>query len=116
MASARGCERVPIYLGARGLLRRNDLAVWGEAALATTIQITSGLDTASSVSQTRFSLGGRLGLGLEYRGWHYAAPFVSVHAELIPETYNLIWPGLGVVGTTPHIWLGAVVGVAVPIL
>ena len=32
------------------------------------------------------------------------------------ETYNLIWPGLGVVGTTPRVWLGAVVGVAVPIL
>jgi hypothetical protein len=68
------------------------------------------------VTETRVSLGGRLGLGLQYRRWHYAMPFVSVHAELIPQTYNLIWPGLGVVGTTPRVWLGAVVGVAVPIL
>jgi hypothetical protein len=109
-------RRVPIYLGARGLVRGGDLGAWGEAAVAATIQVTRGLDTASSVTATRMSVGGRLGVGLQYRGWDHAIPFVSIHAELIPETYNLTWPGAGVVGTTPHVWLGAVVGVAVPIL
>jgi len=109
-------RRIPIYAGARGVLRHGDLAGWAEVALATTIQVTRGLDTSASVTETRLSLGGRLGVGVSYRAWDHAIPFLAVHAELIPETYDLTWPGAGVVGTMPHVWVGAVAGVAVPIL
>jgi hypothetical protein len=107
--------RVPIDLGVRGRIRRGDFGLSIEGGVAAAVQVTRGLDTPSSNTETRLELGGRLAVAVEYKRWKHVAPMLGLQAEVIPESYDLVWPTLGVVGTTPKYWIGAVAGVALPL-
>ena len=102
--------RVPFSIGGRATWHRGSSAMSFDAAAVAAIQITMGLDTTSSSEQTRLELGLRAAATYTVQAWQHVAPFISIDAELVPSPYDLVWSGMGIVGTTPRAWLGAVIG------
>ena len=114
-ASARQ-QRFPGYLVARLRLRSMPgLEVAFDAGLAAVLFQITGRDVVDAQSVLRADAGGRLSFECRLPalgaagGW---APFVSLQAEYFPRTYRLLVDELGTVGTTPHLWLGASLGIS----
>ena len=105
--------RVPVELAIRGrlFLRRVTLSV--DLGLVLAAQITDGLDVAASVRQARLELGVAGTARVEYWPSRRLAPFFAFSIEGVPAPYDLDLPGVGVVGRTPRLWLGAALGLAV---
>jgi len=106
--------RVPLDLGVRLDRRAGSFAFGGEIGLAAAIFHADGLNTAMPQAGTRIDLGGRAGILLRCDRWSArAAPFVGLHALLFPWPYEIAIAPAGTLGSTPALWLGATLGIAI---
>jgi hypothetical protein len=105
-------RRVPFDLGARARLRGGRLGITGDAGAVIAVLLTRGLDSPVGMQSTRVELGLRAAVAVEL-DTSRVAPFLALQAELIPRAYDLVLPGTGTVGTTPQMWLGAILGLSI---
>jgi hypothetical protein len=104
--------RVPFDIGLRGRYRLHKVDLALDGTLVMGLQNTKGLDPGLGVEENRLEIGFRVVAKVEYWALRRVAPFIALQTEVVPKPYDLVVPGLGVAGTTPQYWLGAVAGVA----
>jgi hypothetical protein len=106
--------RVPLDLGVRLERPAGPFTLAGEIGLAAAIFHADGLNTAMPQTGTRLDFGGRAGILLRCDRWSArAAPFVGFHALLFPWPYAIAIAPAGTLGSTPALWLGATLGIAI---
>jgi hypothetical protein len=107
--------RVPFDLSARAILRRRLVELDGDLGVVAAIVVAHGAGTPVAESGTRLDLGLRVAGQLRVWPRSRVAPFALVQMGVFPRPYNLTVEPLGTVGTTPRVWLGGAVGLAVRI-
>jgi hypothetical protein len=104
-----------VSLRAQGTMRigqRRALEPYGELGVALALLRESGLDLSSSQTHTTGELGLRAAAGIQLVGESRFAPFIALHAEVVPSPPAISALPRGVVGHTPLLWLGAAAGAA----
>ena len=109
--------RLPADAGvrARGAIRigeRHTLEPYGELGVALALMREGALDLANPQTRTSVELGLRAAAGVQWVGESRIAPFVALHAEVVPSPPTVSALPRGVVGHTPGLWLGATAGAA----
>jgi hypothetical protein len=67
---------------------------------------------ATSHQERRLDAGARIGLEVRVLRVPLMSPFAGLHAEYFPRSYAIDVDPLGNIGSTGHLWVGAVVGIA----
>ncbi len=96
--------------GAFRLSERRALEPYGELGVAVALLRESALDLASNDTRTSLELGVRAGAGVQLVGVSRIAPFLALHAELVPSPPAISALPRGVVGHTPLVWVGVTAG------
>lgn len=104
--------------GARVTGQTGALAAGASVGLAASVFRLQGQGAGLTIhdSGTRLDLGARLALFMAWRPDGKISPFVDLHASLWPRRYAVVVDGVGQVGNTPAVWVGATLGVAVRVL
>ena len=102
--------RAPADLGIRVRLGVGRVEMSGDIGLTLALVSEKALELAMSSSRTTTEIGVRVGLALRTSRSARVAPFVAAFAELVPRPAELFVLPWGVVGHTPTLWIGAVVG------
>ena len=107
--------RFPMDIGVRGVRRRGFLVASLSAGAAMAIFSLRGEGTglATHHSGTRLDLGFRSALSLSLFPAGRLSPFVDLHVFVWPQSYTVTVEPVGQVGTTPIVWVGATLGLAV---
>jgi hypothetical protein len=105
--------RLPLDLALRVATQWRFLEISGELGLAMDIVMASGEEIAASRSGTRLELGFRAAATLAVRPWGRWGLFASPCFTFIPSPSELQTQPQGVVGTTPRLRTGALVGLTV---
>lgn len=90
----------------------------GRLELALDLGVLVGLERLEGKSslvvreETTVEVGARSGVVLSYRALPALSPFVGVCASVVPFPREIAFLPRGVVGNTPHLWLGASAGLA----
>ena len=86
------------------------LEPYGELGLGLALMRESGLELATRQTRDAIELGVRAAAGVQLAGASRLAPFVALHAELVPNPPAISALPRGVVGHTPALWIGATAG------
>jgi len=106
-------QRFPLSLAITARRRLSPrFAITGAAGAALVPITLRAQDIAGAPTSTRLDAGLRLALELHVHATAQLAPFVGLHAEIFPRTYELdVDPG-GNVGSTGGFWLGGSLGLS----
>lgn len=102
--------RAPIDVGVRAQLGGRRLEPYGELGLCASWLSERALDLASPQARTSFEIGVRAAAGARLATHGRLAPFAALDAELVPRPPSVFALPQGVVGHTPYLWIGAMVG------
>jgi hypothetical protein len=107
--------RFPLDVSVRGVLRRTRAIVSVSAGVAIVPFNLRGEGTGVPVHDggTRLDLGLRSALSVALLPAARFSPFLSLHVSVSPKTYGVIVDPVGRVGSTPQVWVGATLGMAV---
>jgi hypothetical protein len=106
--------RVPFDIGVRG-----QRLIAGQVAVAT-VGLTGALVHLDGQGQampvhdagTRVDVGARCSLSAIFWPSARVSPYASVHASVWPRAYSVVVDPVGKVGTTPQLWVGVSLGLA----
>jgi len=104
--------RLPADVGVRGRATRATVEVYGELGIAAALLSERALDLARADSGSTVELGVRAAVGYRLATASRFAPFVALHAELVPFPPAILALPQGVAGHTPLVWIGATAGVS----
>jgi hypothetical protein len=106
--------RFPIDLSLRGSLRGDRTVASASLGLAGAFFTLRGTGQALPVqnSGTRFDVGAVSMLSLALFPKTRLSPFATLHASLWPRPYKVVVDPVGQVGSTPQLWLGVTLGLA----
>ena len=102
--------RLPMDLGIRATVPSSWIDFYGELGLAFALLSERALDLATARSPVGMELGGRIGLGARRARRAGLTPFLSLEADLFPESPSVSALPQGRAGQTPRVWIGACVG------
>jgi hypothetical protein len=108
--------RLPFDAGIRASLGGGRFASYGELGLCAAVVSETARDLASGGSGTAVEIGARAAVGVRTTGASRFAPFVALHAELIPSPAEIYALPRGAAGHTPYVWIGASAGATVAFL
>ena len=108
--------RLPFDAGIRASLGGGRFASYGELGLGAAVVSETARDLASGGSGTAVEIGARAAVGVRTNGASRFAPFVALHAELIPSPAEIYALPRGAAGHTPYVWIGASAGATVAFL
>jgi hypothetical protein len=106
--------RFPMDLSLRGALRGAHVVVSASVGPAWAIFRLGGEGAALPVRDdgTRLDLGLRCAASLQVLVGTRVSPFITLQGTVWPRPYAIIVDPVGQVGTTPPVWVGATLGVA----
>jgi len=104
--------RAPFDLDLRASLRRSRIELSVEAGLAITVLAASGEGFATNLGQTIADVGVHAGLLVRVWLGGRLAPYFALDALGSPRSYPLVASG-AVVDSTPRLWIGATLGLAI---
>jgi hypothetical protein len=107
--------RFPLAVSVRAVLRRTRALVTISAGVAMVPFTLRGEGTGVPVHDggTRLDLGLRSALAVALLPAARFSPFLSLHVSVSPKPYGVVVDPVGQVGSTPQVWVGATLGLAV---
>ena len=107
--------RFPLDVGVRAVLRRTRAVASLSAGLAVTVFNLHGEGAALPVHDdgTRVDLGLRSAVSVLLLPAARFSPFLGLHVSVSPKPYAVVVDPVGQVGSTPQVWVGATLGIAV---
>jgi hypothetical protein len=104
--------RIPVDIGVRATVTGRRMAWYGEMGVAAAVLRERALDLFVNKSGTAIELGARLSLGTRLATSGAVAPFLALSLDLVPDPPSTVALPMGTVGRSPHLWLGACLGVS----
>jgi hypothetical protein len=101
---------VPIDLGLSLAQRSESWEVSLDLGAAGALLLVEGQALDETQQASRFEVGGRIGAQVRYWASRHAGVCGGMFATYFPKPYSLEVEGLGVVGQTPHAWVGGSLG------